>query len=321
MSTFVDPYTRLSLIAGTSTSAFQIPNSPGQPVGLNGGVTSAFGVTTFNSAMLNENQFEDTQYGMLALQRSINGFDGQISYFTRYDRLHYSPDPLGDLLINGVASDVVRQSYTNGIQADGSYQNQSGAHHPHRLFLQRRTGLCRQYFAARARGRWNAGRCTFQYHRQRLDDRLSRRRLCAGRMEGHRQVHYQRRPALRPDVAIRQRQPAQPAPQLHVQTFGVYQVPRRVCALLHAAGAGGGSSGQYRFVQQHHRGGAYRPGKRLRFYRSGRIISTPASIRIFRSGAANRRRKTAPTSISASTPITKLRPISSTTVFSARLTC
>ena len=59
---------------------------------------------------------------MLALQRSINGFDGQISYFTRYDRLHYSPDPLGDLLINGVASDIVRQSYTNGIQADGSYQ-------------------------------------------------------------------------------------------------------------------------------------------------------------------------------------------------------
>ena len=89
---------------------------------MNGGVTSAFGVTTFNSALLNENQFEDTQYAVLALQRSINGFDGQISYFTRFDRLHYSPDPLGDLLINGVASDIVRQSLTNGIQADGSYQ-------------------------------------------------------------------------------------------------------------------------------------------------------------------------------------------------------
>ena len=35
LSTFVDPYTRLSLIAGTSTSTFQIPNTPGQPVGLN----------------------------------------------------------------------------------------------------------------------------------------------------------------------------------------------------------------------------------------------------------------------------------------------
>jgi hypothetical protein len=122
LSTFVDPYTRLSLIAGTSTSAFQIPNTPGQPVGLNGGVTSAFGVTTFNSALLNENQYEDTQYAVLALQRSINGFDGQISYFTRFDRLHYLPDQLGDLLINGVASDIVRQSLTNGIQADGSYQ-------------------------------------------------------------------------------------------------------------------------------------------------------------------------------------------------------
>jgi opacity protein-like surface antigen len=122
MSTFVDPYTRLSLIAGTSTSSFQIPNVPGQPVGLNGGVTSAFGVTSFNSAALNENQYEDTQYSVLALQRSINGFDGQISYFMRYDRLHYEPDQLGDLLINGVASDVVRQSVTNGIQADGSYQ-------------------------------------------------------------------------------------------------------------------------------------------------------------------------------------------------------
>ena len=120
LSTFVDPYTRLSLIAGTFTGTFQIPNRPGQ-LG-NGLVTSAFGVTSFNSTLLNENQFEDTQYSVLALQRSINGFDGQLSYFTRYDRLHFSPDPLGDLLINGVASDVVRQSLTNGVQADGSYQ-------------------------------------------------------------------------------------------------------------------------------------------------------------------------------------------------------
>jgi TonB dependent receptor len=124
MSTFVDPYTRLSLIAGTFTAAYQIPNNPGQPVGFAGNppITSAFGVTTFNSALLNENQYEDTQYAVLALQRSINGFDGQLSYFTRYDRLHFAPDPVGDLLINGIASDIVRQSLTNGIQADGSYQ-------------------------------------------------------------------------------------------------------------------------------------------------------------------------------------------------------
>jgi TonB dependent receptor len=122
LSTFVDPNTRLSLIAGTFTGTFQIPNNPGQSAIGNPPVTSAFGITSFNSALLNESQMEDTQYAVLALQRSINGFDGQLSYFTRYDRLHFAPDPLGDLLLNGVASDIVRQSLTNGIQADGSYQ-------------------------------------------------------------------------------------------------------------------------------------------------------------------------------------------------------
>jgi outer membrane receptor protein involved in Fe transport len=124
MSTFVDPYTRLTLMAGTATNAFQIPNVPGQPLGQTGNppVTSVNGITTFNSAALNENQVEDTQFGVLALQRSANGFDGQLSYFTRYNNLHFTPDPVGDLLLNGIASDISRQSYTNGLQGDGSYQ-------------------------------------------------------------------------------------------------------------------------------------------------------------------------------------------------------
>lgn len=124
MSAFVDPTMRLSLIAGTANNAFQIPNVPGQPVGLNGNppVASAYGITNFNSALLDENQTEFTQYGVLALQKSENGFDGQLSYFTRYNRLNFTPDPIGDLLINGIASNVTRQSYTNGIQADGSYR-------------------------------------------------------------------------------------------------------------------------------------------------------------------------------------------------------
>ncbi len=43
-STFLDPYTRLTLMAGTATSNFQIPNVPGAPTSL----ASAFaGVTDF----------------------------------------------------------------------------------------------------------------------------------------------------------------------------------------------------------------------------------------------------------------------------------
>ncbi len=124
VSTFVDPWTRLSLMAGTSTANFQIPNVPGAPVpnpNLAVPVTSAFGIGSFNSAQLNENQYEQTQFGVLALQRSTPGFDGQISYFTRYNDLHFTPDPVGDLLLNGIASDISRQSYTNGVQGDASY--------------------------------------------------------------------------------------------------------------------------------------------------------------------------------------------------------
>ena len=123
MSAIVDPTTRVSLIAGTSYNNFQIPNNPGQPIGQSGvPVTNAFGVTSFNSAALNENQVEKTQFSVLSVQKSVDGFDGQLSYFTRYNELRFTPDPIGDLLINGIASDIGRISYTNGIAGDGSYK-------------------------------------------------------------------------------------------------------------------------------------------------------------------------------------------------------
>src|ERR1700719_1757075 len=122
MSAIVDPTTRVSLIAGTAINNFQIPNVPGAPIGQNGFVTNAFGVTSFNSAALNENQVERTHFSVLSVQKSNDGFDGQLSYFTRYNELRFTPDPIGDLLINGIASNIGRISYTNGIQGDGSYK-------------------------------------------------------------------------------------------------------------------------------------------------------------------------------------------------------
>ncbi|WP_423956657.1 TonB-dependent receptor [Bradyrhizobium sp.] len=124
MSAFVDPTTRVSLIAGTSINNFEIPDVPGKPVGTLGNppVTDAFGITNFNSAQLNENQSEVTHFGVLSVQTSANGLDTQLSYFTRYNNLKYYPDPVGDLLLNGIASSVTRNSYTNGIQGDASYQ-------------------------------------------------------------------------------------------------------------------------------------------------------------------------------------------------------
>jgi outer membrane receptor protein involved in Fe transport len=117
LSTALDPTSRLTLMSGVSNGYYQIPNNPGQTPVFNVG-----GITNFDSSKLNERQTEFNQFNVLAYQKSGDGIDYQFSYFNRYSQLHFTPDPLGDLLFNGVASDVYRQSLINGIQEDTSYR-------------------------------------------------------------------------------------------------------------------------------------------------------------------------------------------------------
>jgi outer membrane receptor protein involved in Fe transport len=119
VSGIVDPTTRISLTAGTSNSTFQIPNNPGQSPGL--GLT-VNGVSDFNSSSLNERQREQTQFAILSLQKQIGAVDFQISAFSRYSSLYYSPDPLGDLLFNGIAQGASRHDLATGVQGDGSWR-------------------------------------------------------------------------------------------------------------------------------------------------------------------------------------------------------
>jgi outer membrane receptor protein involved in Fe transport len=118
LSGIIDPTTRISLIAGSSNSAFQIPNNPGQTptLGLN-----VNGVSNFNSADLNERQREHTQFGILSLQKDFDTVNMQVSAFTRYSSLYYSPDPLGDLLFDGIAQSASRQNVATGLQSDASW--------------------------------------------------------------------------------------------------------------------------------------------------------------------------------------------------------
>jgi len=76
----------------------------------------------FDSAQLNENQIERNHFAVLALQKSLADFDAQLSYFTRYASVHFFPDPVGDLMFNGTATDVFRGSLVNGIQADTAWR-------------------------------------------------------------------------------------------------------------------------------------------------------------------------------------------------------
>jgi outer membrane receptor protein involved in Fe transport len=117
LSTVLDPTSRLTFMSGVSNSSFQIPNSPGQPSNF-----TAFGVSSFNSALLDEHQNEFNQFNVLAYQKSAGDIDLQVSYFNRYSQLHFFPDPIGDLVFNGVSSDVYRQSVVNGVQEDTAWR-------------------------------------------------------------------------------------------------------------------------------------------------------------------------------------------------------
>src|SRR5262249_34804385 len=45
----------------------------------------------------------------------------QLSTFARYTKLEFRPDPLGDLLFNGIAQRADRSNVATGLQAEGSW--------------------------------------------------------------------------------------------------------------------------------------------------------------------------------------------------------
>jgi outer membrane cobalamin receptor len=116
-SYIIDPDSRISLILGGFDGQFQIPNNPNQ-------ATLGFpvlGTSNFNSATLNETQREDTEFGILSLQKHIDTLDLQVSAYTRMSRLAFSPDWIGDLLFNGIAQQATRTDAAYGIQTDASW--------------------------------------------------------------------------------------------------------------------------------------------------------------------------------------------------------
>ena len=119
VSGIIDPDTRVSLVFGGFTGDFQIPNNPGQVPSMG---LSVNGQSNFNSATLNERQREITDFAILSLQKHIGNVDFQLSGFTRYSSLYFSPDWVGDLLFNGIAQQASRQDWASGGQGDASWR-------------------------------------------------------------------------------------------------------------------------------------------------------------------------------------------------------
>ena len=111
VSTMLGDSTRLTYMTGTAISQFQIPNVVGQQP------LEDFGGTWFNSANLNENEYDSYVFNILALQTKGANYDMQLSFFNRYTDVHFVPDIYGDLVFNDVASNVTAKASSKGLSS------------------------------------------------------------------------------------------------------------------------------------------------------------------------------------------------------------
>ncbi|HEX5280359.1 MAG TPA: TonB-dependent receptor [Micropepsaceae bacterium] len=109
---------RISFIAGTSHDDFQIPQALGGQPGL--GLT-VLGQTMFPSENINENQREITHFGIASFQHAETAWDVQSSLITRYSSLYFSPDPIPDILYNGISQVAQKRNLAFGLQTDSAF--------------------------------------------------------------------------------------------------------------------------------------------------------------------------------------------------------
>jgi outer membrane receptor protein involved in Fe transport len=117
-----DATSRVTLLLSGSYSDFEIPDT----AGLFPNYQLVNGPPA-DSSVINENQNEQNYYAVLSYQKSAGNLSAQVSVFTRYTGLRFSPDPVQDLLFNGNAAQVENSDFANGLQADAAYT--LGDHH------------------------------------------------------------------------------------------------------------------------------------------------------------------------------------------------
>lgn len=121
----LDAENRLSAVFSSSTGKFQIPNRAGQAPGItnaDGTPLAVLGQTTYDSAALDENQRELNHFAVVSWQHSQGAFDIQTSATARYSSLTFTPDPLGDLLFDGIAQNAFKQNIAYALQSDAAYK-------------------------------------------------------------------------------------------------------------------------------------------------------------------------------------------------------
>jgi outer membrane receptor protein involved in Fe transport len=115
----IDADNRLSLIMAVANGQFQIPDRAGRvpDEGLN-----VDGRADFPSAALSDSQREQTSFAIVGWQHSHGALDAQTSLTVRSSTLQFTPDPLGDLLFDGLAQSADKRNLALDWQGDAAYQ-------------------------------------------------------------------------------------------------------------------------------------------------------------------------------------------------------
>ena len=117
LSYVIDADSRVSFVFGSADNKFEIPNVPGQDPSY-----TLAGAPPVDSSQLDATQNEKNFFQVLSYQRSAGeNLDYRVSLFHRYTDVSYHPDPVGDLVFNGVAAQILRSNDAGGLQADASY--------------------------------------------------------------------------------------------------------------------------------------------------------------------------------------------------------
>lgn len=123
----LNPLNKLSLITGVSVNNSDYPAEPGLPLLYNlAGVSRCSSnappicpPVNYPSTAISENLDQDYYFGILALSGVFGpAINYQVAYTGAYSTIKFNPDPIGDLLYQGVASDSFRSEFDNTLQTD-----------------------------------------------------------------------------------------------------------------------------------------------------------------------------------------------------------
>ncbi len=113
----LDDTSRISLILSASNADFQIPDNPALAA-----VFSSAGNPPAKVTSVNENQNEQNYYSALSYLKTDDKFSLQLSPFISSSGIRFTPDPVQDLLFNGIAGKVGNSDLAIGFQADTSFE-------------------------------------------------------------------------------------------------------------------------------------------------------------------------------------------------------